>query len=149
MHSRMGLLLGGALVLGATFGAAPALAQAKAVQRSLENITMAPLDFLVSPYTAGQSVAKGLDAVETTGGKVMTSMIGYPYYLGLYVVLAGFRESAGLIELPVSLALWPVNAAGKHVELSPFFDTSEAPALVDIPSPHFNTKFGGEWLSRH
>jgi hypothetical protein len=144
----MGLLLGCALVLGATFGAAPALAQAKAVQRSLENITMAPLDFLVSPYTAGQSVAKGLDAVETTCGKVMTSIVGYPYYLGLYVVLAGFRETAGLLELPVSLVLWPVNS-WKRVELSPFFDTSEAPALVDIPSAHFNTKFGGEWLSRH
>jgi hypothetical protein len=149
MHPRLGLLLGCALVLAAAFGAAPAFAQAKAVQRSVENITMAPLDFLVSPYTAGKSMQKGLAAVETTGGKIMTSIIGYPYYLGTYVVLAGFRETAGLLELPVGLALWPVNAAGKQVELSPFFDTSEARALVDVPSAHFNTKFGGEWLSAH
>lgn len=148
MHSRLGLLLGCSLVLAATVGAAPAFAQAKAALRSVENITMAPLDFIVSPYTAGKTLSKGLEGVESTGGKIMTGTVGYPYYLGTYMVLSGFRLTAGLIELPISLVLWPVNH-WKRVELSPFFDTSEAPALVDHTSPHFNTKFGGEWLSAH
>ena len=67
--------------------------------------------------------------------------------MDLNAILAAQRAAFNA-ELPVSLALWPVNSF-KRVELSPFFDSSEAPALVDIPSPHFNTKFGGEWLSRH
>lgn len=148
MHPRLGFLLGCSLVLVATLGAAPAFAQAKAVQRSIENMTMAPLDGIVAPYTAWKALDMGLEDVDSTGGKVITGVFGYPYYLITYLVLAGFRETAGIAELPISLALWPVNAF-KQVELSPFFDTSEAKALVDRSSPYFNTKFGGEWLASH
>lgn len=149
MHSRRILSLACALgIVAVTLGARPAFAQADAVVRSMENMLMGPLDAVVSPYTAWKTLDENMASVETTGGKVATGIVGYPYTWTLYLVLAGYRCAAGLVEYPVATALWSVSAF-KKVELSPFFDTSEAAALVDAQTSVMNFKFGGRWLSTH
>jgi hypothetical protein len=149
MQPRRVVLFACSLVaLGVAVGVRPACAQAKGVQRSVANILMAPLDLVVSPYTTWQTLDQNLESVESTGGKVAAGIVGYPFTWALYLVLGGFREAAGAAELPVSLALWPVNAF-TPVELSPFFDASEAGALVDAKTSVMEFKFGGRWLSPH
>jgi hypothetical protein len=135
------------VVLGAVLSALPAAAaQPIVLKRSAENLSMAPLDAVVSPYTAWETLDRNLAPVESTGGKVATGIIGYPYYLGTYLVLAGFRFAAGIAELPIGAVLWPVNAFHR-VEVGPFFDTSEAGALVDKHTEVMDFKFGGRWLT--
>lgn len=143
---RLHLLLGALAVVVALATAHPAAAQPVLLKRSAENMLMAPLDAVVSPYTAWKTFDKNVQTMESTGGKVTTGIVGLPYYWGLYLVLAGFREAAGIAELPIGLALWPVNAF-KKVELGPFFDSAEAGALVDAQTSVMNFKFGGRWLT--
>ena len=147
MPSRWIRLLGCLLVvLGVALWAGPAQAQPKLLKRSAENMRMAPLDALVAPYTAWTTLDQNMETVESTGGKVMTTALGVPYNWGTYVILAGFREAAGIAELTLGLLLWPVNAF-HPVELSPFFDTSESAALVDAKTSVMEFKFGGRWLA--
>ena len=147
MPSRWIRLLGRSLVvLGIAISASPAGAQPSLLKRSAENLLMAPLDAVVSPYTAWTTLDQNMESLESTGGKVMTGIIGMPYNWITYLVLAGFREAAGVFELPIGLVLWPVNAFHK-IELSPFFDTSESGALVDAKTSVMEFKFGGRWLA--
>ena len=143
---RLHLLLGALAVVVALVAAQPAAAQPVLLKRSAENMLMAPLDAVVSPYTAWKTFDQNVQTMESTGGKVATGIVGYPYYWGLYLILAGFREAAGIAELPIGLILWPVNAVTR-VELGPFFDTSEAGALVEAETPVMDFKFGGRWLT--
>jgi hypothetical protein len=147
MPSRRIRLLGCSLVvLGVTLCAGPAGAQPSMLKHSAENMLMAPLDALVSPYTAWTTLDQNMESLESTGGKVATGIIGVPYNWLTYLVLAGFREAAGVFGVPIGLALWPVNAFHK-IELSPFFDTSESGALVDAKTSVMEFKFGGRWLA--
>jgi hypothetical protein len=147
MHARRILLLAGVLgVLITTLGVRPASAQPAMMKRGVENMLMAPLDAIVSPYTTWITLDQNLESLESTGGKVATGIVGYPYTWFLYLVLAGFREAAGIVELPIGLALWPVDAI-KPIQLSPFFDSSEAPALGNAKTSVLDFKFGGRWLS--
>jgi hypothetical protein len=150
MRSRflLSLILTLACGLGLPW-ARPAAAQSAAVKRAVENILLAPLDFVVAPVTAYKTLDVNMETtMESTGGRVTTGIFGYPLVLGAYGVLAGFREAAGIIELPVGLALWPVNAFHK-VSVSAFFDEGEAAALVDVPSSAFHLKFGTRYLAAH
>jgi hypothetical protein len=147
MHSRrIWSIVCSLLVLGAGLWARPASAQPSMLKRSAENMLMAPLDALVSPYTAWDTLDQNMESEQSTGSRVATSIIGFPYNWALYLVLAGFREAAGIAELPIGLALWPVNAFHK-VELAPFFDTAESAALVDAKTSAMEFKFGGRWLA--
>lgn len=124
-------------------------AQAASVKRSFENITQAPLDLLVAPVTAYQTLDINTeDAVQSKGARVTTRIVGYPFVLWLYGILAGFREAAGIAELPVGLVLWPINAFHK-VELTPFFDPSEAHAMLERPGPAYSVTIGGRYLASH
>jgi hypothetical protein len=143
---RIRLLVVSLLVLGAGLWARPASAQPSMLKRSAENILMAPLDAIVSPYTAWDTLDHNMEGEKSTGARVATSIVGFPYNLLLYVVLAGFRGAAGVTELPIGLVLWPVNAFHK-VEVAPFFDTTEASALVDAKTSVMEFKFGGRWLT--
>lgn len=134
------------VVLGVGFWTAPAAAQPSMLKRSAENILMAPLDALVAPYTAWTTLDQNMESLESTGAKVATGIIGFPYNFVTYVVLGGFREASGVFGVPIGLVLWPVNAFHK-VELGPFFDTSEAGALVDAKTSVMDFKFGGRWLA--
>jgi hypothetical protein len=149
MHSRrIRLLVVSLLALGVGLWARPASAQPSMLKRSAENVLMAPLDAIVSPYTAWDTLDQNMESDQSTGGRVATSIIGFPYNWGLYLVLAGFRGAAGVFELPIGLLLWPVNAFHK-VELAPFFDTAESGALVDAKTSVMEFKFGGRWLAAH
>jgi hypothetical protein len=147
MPSRWIRSLGCPLVaLGIALSAAPAGAQPSLLKRSAENILMAPLDAVVAPYTAWTTLEQNMESLDSTGSKVTTAIIGIPYNWGTYVVLGGFRFASGVFGIPIGLVLWPVNAFHK-VELSPFFDTSESGALVDVKTSVMDFKFGGRWLA--
>jgi hypothetical protein len=143
---RIRLLVFSLLVLGTGLWARPASAQPSMLKRSAENVLMAPLDAIVSPYTAWDTLDQNMATDQSTGGRIATSMVGLPYNFMTYLVLAGFREAAGILELPIGLVLWPVNAFHK-VEVSPFFDTAESAALVDAKTSFMEFKFGGRWLA--
>ena len=134
------------VVLGTVVGTRPALAQPTLLKQSAENMLMGPLDALVAPYTAWQTLQMNMEPDMPTGGKVFTNLIGIPYNWGTYIVLGGFRFAAGVFGIPIGLALWPVNEF-HPVHVGPLFDTSEAGALVDAKTPVMDFKFGGRWLT--
>jgi len=134
------------VVLGAVFAARPAMAQPKLLKQSTENMLMGPLDALVAPYTAWQTLQLNMEPDMSTGGKIFTNTIGFPYNWGTYIVLGGFRFAAGVFGIPLGLALWPVNEY-RPVHVGPLFDTSEAGALVDKKTSVLDFKFGGRWLT--
>jgi hypothetical protein len=134
------------VVLGAVLGARPALAQPTLLKESTQNILMGPLDAFVAPYTAWETLQLNMEPDMSTGGKITTDVIGFPYNWGTYVVLGGFRLAAGVFGIPIGLALWPVNAF-HPVHVGPLFDTSESAALVDAKTSVMDFKFGGRWLT--
>ena len=134
------------IALGAVLGARPAMAQPTLLKQSAENILMGPLDAVLSPYTAVDTLRVNTESDMPTGGKVVTYFFGIPYNTGTYLVLGGFRLAAGVFGVPIGLALWPVNAF-HPVHVGPLFDTSEASALVDTKTPVMDFKFGGRWLT--
>jgi len=113
------------------------------LKRSAENILLAPFDLVLTPYVAGDTIAKGIDRAnyDNAAQRVMVGMIGYPWILMMDAATAFVRVSAGVFELPVGLATlaWE-NFTDFH--LDPFFDTGDLPAVVDVPSDVFHTKFG-------
>jgi hypothetical protein len=134
------------VALGAVSAARPALAQPTLLKQSTENILMGPLDALVAPYTAYDTLRMNMEPDMSTGAKIATGIVGFPYNWGTYIVLGGFRLAAGVFGIPIGLVLWPVNAF-HPVRVGPLFDTSEAAALVDTKTPVLDFKFGGRWLT--
>lgn len=129
-------LLAGALALGL---AAPASAGGETLKRSIENLTLWPLDVATAPVVGTKTVVDNMQSVDDT----LPVRIAYPVPGVLWntFVQAGagvLRGFTGVFELVPGVVLLPFDS-----EMAPLFDPVEdQPALVNAEAPFYRMKFG-------
>jgi len=140
---RCCLLLLVLTVVVAPLHARPALAdRTSTLRRASENIVQGPLDMVLSPVVAGDTLVRNIDAADyNIGATSIVAFVGYPALLFVTAWAAGFRMWSGLLEFPVGLGLL-VSKSFSDWEPAPFFETEREPALVDAPNDIFGFKFG-------
>jgi hypothetical protein len=144
MIARAGRL-GVALLLLATvcLVARESHAGAEMLKHGIENATQGPLDGLLTPVVAGITTYRNVseESPSSTAAAVGTGFIVYTGYLMFEGSSSWFRTWAGLMEIPVGLA---VLAASPFTDWQPdrFFDDDKPSALVDHPMSWFHVKFG-------
>lgn len=134
---RLGTAL---LALGLALGlAAPASAGPETLKRSVENLTLWPLDVATAPVVGGKTIVDNMREIDDT----LPVRIAYPvpgFFWNTFVqagagVLRGFT---GVFELVPGLVLLPFDS-----EMDPLFDPVEDnPALVTAEAPFYRLKFG-------
>jgi hypothetical protein len=113
-----------------------ALAGVAMLQHGLETVAAAPLEFAVSPYVAGDSLANNMESQHySTRGKVFMAAPGFIWLWMSQLGMAGARAMAGVLEVPVGLALLPFSGGPKAI-----LDLENEPALVEEPI-RFGTYF--------
>jgi len=120
--------------------ASPAWATPATLKRSIENITQAPLDLLVAPYIAGESIVRNMQEIDDTlGVRIAYPIPGYVWNLLVQVGTPVLREMTGVLEFVPGLVV-----AFTHADLDPLFDPVEDnDALVDYDEiPFYRIKFG-------
>lgn len=134
---RVGLLV--PVLALALLVASPAGATPETLKRSIGNLTMAPLDLALSPYTGPRSVVVNIQDIEdTTGVRIAYFLPGIVWNTGLYMGTAMLREVAGVLEFLPGLGLFFFDA-----DLDPLFPPPERlDALVDVETPVIYLKFG-------
>jgi hypothetical protein len=113
-----------------------ALAGVAMLQHGLETVCAAPLEVAVSPYVAGDSLANNMESQHySTRGKVAMAVPGFIWLWMSQLGLAGARAVAGILEVPVGLALLPFPGGPKAI-----LALDNEPALVEEPL-RFGTYF--------
>jgi len=122
----------------------PALASPETLKRSLQNITLAPLDLVTAPLAAGKSEWTNLhDIDDTPAVRYAYAVPGFFWNTAMQIGASALREVAGLIELAPGVGLLFSDA-----DLDPLFDPAEEnEALVDVESPVFNVRFGIDYTT--
>jgi len=107
--ARAGLAVGAVLL---ALAAAPESdASPETLRRSCANLLQGPVDLLVSPYTAGRSVATNLESVsESRWAQGAYAVLAWPGLLALDVGNGLYRGLAGAVELVPGIALFPFEA---------------------------------------
>lgn len=119
--------------------ALPAAATTATLKRSIENLTLWPLDVVTTPIVAGQSIYENMQSESDT----LAVKIAYPVPGYLWNCMVGFGASvlrgvSGVIELVPGLILLPLDA-----DLDPLYDPpAENPALVDWQNGVYDMRFG-------
>jgi hypothetical protein len=125
-------------------GALPAAAGPQTLKRSIENITLAPLDLGASPIVAGRTLYRNFNDIDDS--RMVRIVYPVPGYVWLTSVQAGasvLRFVTGALELLPGLILLPFDA-----ELDPLFDPAEEnDALVNVESPVYDLKFGVDYTT--
>jgi hypothetical protein len=138
------------LVLGlaAVFTAAapdPAHATTATIKRSVGNLLLFPLDFVLSPFVATKAVySSWRSSDDTPGVKYGYAVFGPPWAVSINMGASLLRGVAGALELLPGLVLIPFDA-----DMEPLYDLSENnPALVDTgeESP-MRLRFGIDYFS--
>ena len=119
--------------------AAPAAATPDTLKRSIENLSQWPLDLVLSPIVAGQTVYTNLNDIEDSPGvRLVYPVPGYFWTMFVQAGASVLRGMTGLIEFPVGLAILFTDA-----EFDPIFDPAdEQDALVDFETDFYWVKFG-------
>jgi len=141
VNSLARLVVGFALVLTVVSAApTPAQAGSETLSRAISNIVFAPFDAVLSPVVAGKTLYHNLTNIDDTLGVQIAYTV--PGFLWLTAVQGGaavIRGCTGFIELIPGVVLLPFPGT----EMSPLFSPVEsADALVDLPNPVANVKFG-------
>jgi hypothetical protein len=146
MRSRLVGFVAGVLVVGASLlSAAPAGAKGQMVRRSAENVTQAPLDLLLAPYTGPSSLIRnyyGSSRHSKLEKVMMTPVMGVIYlpacgFMSMYLPVHRFLE--GMLTFPLALAL-----AGTEQDIYLYDPVhGKKGAIVDKKGEYFNAYFGG------
>ncbi len=133
-----------AMALAWTLVAAPAAASPDTLKRSVQNITLAPLDMLASPAVAGRTIYRNLNDIDdSTGVRVVYTLPGYAWVTMVQLGASVLRLTTGLLEFVPGLVLLPFEA-----DLDPLFDPAEEnEALVDYEFPFFYARFGIDYTT--
>lgn len=133
------LLAAGALLL-----ASPASATYETLKRSLGNIIFAPVDMVLSPVVASQSIYRNLrDIDDSLGVRITYVPVGFVWNTGVQAMSSVVREISGLIEFLPGLMVLPLEA-----DLDPIFAPVErSAALFEIYTPPLRLKFGVDYTS--
>ncbi len=109
------------------------------IKRSIENITLFPLDVAMSPIVAGQTLYTNLrDIDDSTAVRIAYPLPGYVWLTAVQLGAGVLRGVTGVIEFLPGLILLPLDA-----DLTPLFDpAAENDALVDYELPFYHLRFG-------
>ena len=136
-------------LVGAVFAllfmvSSPVSAGTETLKRSVENLTLWPLDLVLSPVVAGKTVYTNLqDIGDSTAVRVAYPVPGFVWVTFVQAGAAVLRGVAGAFELLPGIGLLPFDA-----ELDPLFDPAdENEALVDFDWPVYRLKFGVNYTS--
>jgi hypothetical protein len=146
MRSHLTGFVAGVLVVAVSLlWAAPANAKGQMLRRSTENVTQAPLDLLLTPYTGPSSLIRnyyGSSRHSKLEKAMMTPVMGVIYlpacgFMSMYLPVHRFLEGVLLFPLAAVLA-----GTDKDIYL---YDPvhGKKGALVDKKGEHFNAYFGG------
>ena len=133
------MLACGAAVALLAIAAAPAAATPATLKRSVENMTQWPLDLVLSPYVAGNSIYQNMQSeTDTTAVKIAYPVPGYAWNLMVQVGASVLRGVTGVIEFVPGVILLPLDA-----EFDPLYDPVEDnPAVVEYDNPVYRLRFG-------
>lgn len=123
---------------------APATAGPQTLKRSIENLTLAPLDLAMSPVVAGRTLYRNLNDIDDSPGvRLVYPAPGYVWLTSVQAGASVLRFVTGAIELVPGLLLLPFEA-----EIDPLFDPAdENDALVNFETPVYDVKFGVDYTS--
>lgn len=119
--------------------ASPAAASPETLKRSLENILLSPIDFVLSPVTAGYSIWTGMqDIDDSLAVRIAYPVPGLVWNTMVNLGAASLRAASGILELIPGVLLLPFEA-----DLDPIYaPVDRADALVDYEFEYFYLKFG-------
>ena len=128
----------------ALLGAGPAAAGPETLQRSLQNVAFAPVDFTLAPVVAGRSIARGLESEDDPiAVRVAFAGPGIVWNTGVQALASVVRGLAGVLELPPGIALCFSDA-----DLAPLYDPAEhGPALVDVETRALHVRIGVDYVA--
>jgi hypothetical protein len=134
---RTGVFFGLILLVAGLAG--PASASPETLRRSVSNMLFGPLDVAFTPVVSARNVIYNLENVDDTMGvRVAYALPGYVWNMGVQIGAGTIRVLTGVIEFLPGLGLFFFDA-----DLDPLFSPVErGNALVDIPTPPLNIKFG-------
>lgn len=117
----------------------PARATPDTLKRSVENLTLWPIDVLLSPVVAGQTLVTNLQDIEdSTAVRIAYPLPGYVWLTCVQIGAGVLRGVTGAFELIPGLILLPLDA-----DLDPLYDPAdENEALVDYELPFYHIRFG-------
>jgi hypothetical protein len=128
--NRVGLMASGLLVLSLVV-AGPAAAQPATMLNGVENVSMSPIDALLAPVIAVQTIQANTSETRIGPvGKTIAYGIGTPWVWVLQEVLTGARIVSGLSEIGLGLVLTPVSLF-KDVPERQLFDATTSLPMVD------------------
>ncbi len=133
-----------AALLALLFLASPAQATYETLRRSLGNILFGPVDLLLSPVVAMNTIYNNLrDVDDSLGVRVVYVPMGVGWNTGIQAMAAILRELTGLIELVPGVLVFPLEA-----DLDPLFAPVErGNALVDLETPALRIKIGVDYTT--
>jgi hypothetical protein len=138
--------LGSACALALLVALAPAGASATTatLKRSVQNLTLWPLDLALSPVVACKTVYDNLNSInDSTGVRIAYPIPGVIWTTAVQVGASVLRGVTGVFELVPGLILAPLDA-----DMDPLFDPAEEnPALVDYDNPVYRVKFGTNYTT--
>jgi hypothetical protein len=131
-------------LLTALFVASPAAATYDTLKRSLGNILFAPVDMVLSPVVATNTVYNNLrDIDDSMGVRVVYVPAGAAWNTGVQAMAAVIREITGLIEFVPGLMVLFLDA-----DLDPIYAPVErGDALMDVDTPVIRLKTGVDYTT--
>jgi hypothetical protein len=129
------------LALGA---ASPAQAGPDVLKRSLGNIIFAPIDLVLSPFIAANTMYTNLRNVDDSlGVRVAYVPMGFAWNTGVQGMGAVVREITGLIELVPGIGLFFLDA-----DMDPLLAPVErGNALMSVDSEFFPVRIGIDYTT--
>jgi hypothetical protein len=129
------------LALGA---ASPAQAGPDVLKRSLGNIIFAPVDLVLSPFIAANTLYTNLRNVDDSlGVRVAYVPMGFAWNTGVQGMGAVVREITGLIELVPGIGLFFLDA-----DMDPLLAPVErGNALMSVDSEFFPVRIGIDYTT--
>lgn len=136
-------------LVGAVFAlvfmiSSPVSASPETLKRSVENLTLWPLDLALSPVVAGKTIYQNLrDIDDSTAVRIAYPLPGFVWVTFVQGSCAVLRGVTGVFEFLPGLGLLPFEA-----DLDPIFDMAEEnEALVDLETTVYDVKFGVNYTS--
>jgi hypothetical protein len=123
---------------------APADASPATLKRSIENLTLFPIDLVLSPVVAGRTVVRNLQDVDDSElVRIVYPIPGFAWVTTVQIGAAVLRGVTGAFELLPGIGLFFFDA-----DLDPLFDPAdENEALVDFETPIYHVRFGIDYTS--
>jgi len=145
----MGRFLLLALLLSRVSAVPEAQAAGETLKRAASHLVCAPLDFVLSPVVAAQTLWRDWDTQgDTPAVKAAYLVPGFFWLTAVQMGGSALREVTGFLELLPGIGLWTASAFGSELELDPLFVPAErGSALVDRDTPVLHLKFGIDYTS--